>query len=300
MLATQWTKQGVAFARGSLCGNSDVTLLFAHGTGFCKEIFNPTIKRLGQGASAFAALDLPYHGESWRGRGDAGDWATNGPHAILDVVDALGADGGRRIVGVGHSMGAASLAMAELERPGTFCGLILAEPVVFPWWAMFAAHVLPSRLANATMKRRDGWADVAEARLAVKKRLGAKWTDEAVEAYVAGAMVRQDDGEGLRLRCLPLDEAPHYLNPGRWSTLSKLGCIRCPVLVTAGDLSDFPLRLRSTAYYKNIARGMPTATFHTVPGATHNIPMDDPVRFARDVDDFLAERVRPEANLPGR
>ncbi|TYZ67097.1 hypothetical protein PybrP1_008918, partial [[Pythium] brassicae (nom. inval.)] len=128
-----------------------VTLLFAHGGGFCKQIWDPIIHQLQDSpllhgkATEYLAFDFPFHGAnrdesvtpavvfdtptSPRMTHPGNAWLTWGPAAVLEQVQALRRmqDENKlprtKLIGVGHSMGAASLWNTEAQFPGTFDGL---------------------------------------------------------------------------------------------------------------------------------------------------------------------------------
>ena len=95
-------------------GASPETVLFAHATGFCKEVWLPIVDDVADACQIDAVLfDTRAHGSS--GRSDPPlDWWDLG-RDVLALTDPQGA-----VVGVGHSAGAASLVLAELMAPGTF------------------------------------------------------------------------------------------------------------------------------------------------------------------------------------
>ncbi|RLN94220.1 hypothetical protein BBJ28_00018698 [Nothophytophthora sp. Chile5] len=134
------------------------TLLFSHGLGFCKETWEPVIRRLKRSpmlqreVAAYVTYDQPFHGtnrdesvpaevyykdgnpNSPRVRHVMNDWVGVTSEAAYEQVQRLNAaaKGGPRgpLIGIGHSLGAAALWATEARHPGTFDGLILFEPVV--------------------------------------------------------------------------------------------------------------------------------------------------------------------------
>ena len=80
---------------------------------------------------------------------DIGEWDRLGADALA-VADALGL---QRAIGFGHSMGGTALLMAERERPGTFAGLVLFEPIAFPHDQSRSEG--PPALAALTRRRRS-------------------------------------------------------------------------------------------------------------------------------------------------
>lgn len=148
-------------------------VLFAHGAGFCKEIWAPIIRRLQQSALlsdvSFVSVDLPFHG-SKRDNSVAAQVDENGPHvthpannviamaseALLQEAQALAA-AGRPVVGVGHSMGAAALWKAEVANPGTFKALVLFEPIYGPPMRRGGPDRPYNFMADVTLKREWKW-----------------------------------------------------------------------------------------------------------------------------------------------
>lgn len=131
------------------------TLVFTHGTGLCKEIWDPIIRRLQVSPllqhvapSQFVTLCAPYHGtrrdDSVAAQVDRenptsprvvhpfNQWVTivaDDVYGHAQKLQRAKKDGKRApLIGIGHSMGAVALWKAEVAHPGTFDGLILFEP----------------------------------------------------------------------------------------------------------------------------------------------------------------------------
>lgn len=157
-----------------------VTLLFVHGAGFCRQVWEPLIRRLraspllgGDGVS-FVAIDLPYHGvnhddsvparvlyengsqERPRVSHPGNDWVSWSSAAVYKVALEL-----RRpesvVIGIGHSMGAAALWKAESAHPGTFHGLVLFEPIYGPPRGGDSRQL--DFMVDITLQRASEWCD---------------------------------------------------------------------------------------------------------------------------------------------
>src|SRR5699024_2088701 len=136
----------------------------AHATGFNALVWTPLAQALDD--VHVVAPDLRAHG----GSATAPDTDLSWSRFTDDVVTTLDAFGwarpaadGARPVGIGHSMGGAALLMAEQRHPGTFAGLWLYEPIIFPpsVRAMFGDRENP--LAAGALRRRPVFASREEA-----------------------------------------------------------------------------------------------------------------------------------------
>jgi pimeloyl-ACP methyl ester carboxylesterase len=163
-----------------------IVLLFCHGGSFHKEIWTPIVRRLQ--ASALlqrvpcdsVAIDWRYHGakstdvdaatlyyeggdkKAPRVEHPGRHWPEWAPPDLRKTIEELRREDKTlnrttRIVGIGHSMGAATLLNVEVHQPGTFSGLVLFEPP-------FAVGERPEVLSKAasvmvlnTMGRPEEW-----------------------------------------------------------------------------------------------------------------------------------------------
>src|SRR3954454_6043345 len=100
-------------------------ILFAHATGFHGRCWDAVIRRL-PGRRAIA-VELRGHGRSAK-PDPPYRWSDFGADVaeVARQLDLLGA------VGVGHSMGGHSMAIAAARRPEAFSSLLLVDPVIFP------------------------------------------------------------------------------------------------------------------------------------------------------------------------
>lgn len=216
---------GTRIAVYDVGGHGD-DVLFVHATGFCAGVWLPVMRRLP--GFRRAALDVRGHGRS--ATPEAGmDWHGTAED-VLAAVDRLGL---RDVVGVGHSMGGASLLLAELARPGTFRTMWLYEPIVFPPELRAAADG-PNPLAEGALRRRSRFdsAEAAYDNFASKPPFSAL-APEALAAYVEHGFEPQADGS-VQLRCRPETESETYRMGARHDAFDRLDRVGCPVVVARG------------------------------------------------------------------
>lgn len=243
--------------------------LLAHATGFCAAVWAPLIAELEPWRRV--AFDARAHGRSGGSGGDPG-WELHGTD-ILAVIDALGL---HRPIGVGHSMGAAALVLAETARPGTFSSMWLYEPIVFPPGAMPGES---NPLAEGALRRRKCFdsPQTAFANFASKPPLN-ELSDECLSAYVHAGFRMKKDGS-VELRCDPRDESACYRMGGEhhgWDGLTGIGC---PVTVASGaDLAPGPASAAPL-----IVERLPRGHLEDHPGMGHFGPLAHPVELARSI-----------------
>lgn len=240
-----------------------MTVYFAHATSFCGAVWRPVIAGL-EGVDShvwdFAGhghgpqLELPVH---WHRFGEQ----------VLDETTPGG-------IGVGHSMGAAALTMAQLADPDRFRFLLLIEPIVFPGPHQRQEHqlsVIASKRKRVFETREDAKENFAAA------PAFAGWVEDALDAYVECGLVGQ---VRVELACAPEVEADIYRSSNDHDTWERLGEIAIPVLILAGELSDTTppefIRLQAAQFQR--------AGVDIIPEAGHFLPMEKP--------DVVADRVR--------
>lgn len=262
---------GTPIATYDLGGPGD-DLLLVHATGFCAAVWAPLAAELGEHRRA--ALDVRGHGRS--GVPAAGMHWDGTAADVLATVDALGLE---RPFGVGHSMGGASLLLAEQARPGTFRGLWLFEPIVFPPQPQ-AARGTGNHLAEGARRRRASFDSprVAYDNFAAKAPLSSL-TPAALAAYVAHGFEQLPDGS-VRLRCRPEVEASTYEMGGVHHAYDHLGEVRCPVTVVRGtDQVPGP-----ASFAPAIADALPDGHLEDHPELGHFGPLEDPTAMAASVE----------------
>lgn len=271
---------GVEVAAYDLGGDGpDVVMV--HATGFCGAVWVPLATALGRGR--VVVLDVRGHGRSsvpasgmdWHGTADD----------VLAVVDHFDLD---RPVGVGHSMGGASLVLAEQSRPGTFAGLWAFEPIIFPPDLLAAGGDGANPLAEGARRRRDGFPSAAAAldNFAAKPPMSSLSPD-ALAAYVAHGFEEQPDGS-VRLRCRPEVEASTYEMGGRHDAFERLGDVGCPVVVVRGTAAFGG----PATFAPAVATALAAGVLEDHPDLGHFGPLESPASMAASVRSLL-DRVRP-------
>ena len=120
---------------------------------------------------------------------------------VLAAVDAIGSE---QVHAFGHSLGGASLLIAETVRPGMLRTAYLFEPIVL---TEAYTSERTNLMSDAARRRRDVFGSKAEAlwRYAGRAPLGLLRAD-ALAAYVEHGFEELPDGT-VRLKCRPESEA---------------------------------------------------------------------------------------------
>lgn len=242
-------------------GKTRLPLVLAHATGFCAGVWRPVRALLDDHDST--ALDFRGHGRSSSNRTVRSWW-----EMALDVLAVAPHAGPEAPIGVGHSMGGASLIMAELLEPGTFAGLVLIEPIVFPGPYRRDPH---HPLVSLALRRRERF----DSPVAVQDSYGAKppfasWHPDALAGYVEGGFV-EDDG-GVRLACPPRSEAEVFTAASAHAAWERLDEVNVPTAVLYGEETD----TYQPGHGEALAARMAQATARGIPGTGHFLPMERP------------------------
>lgn len=312
------TAGGVAYATGKLPGltpNWGPRLLLAHGAGFCKEMWAPTLDELTvrpalASATEWLTLDFSGHGSSVEQPPPPATWDQYHSDNVKEVLSELGwqalkSDG---VLAVGHSMGGAVLATIEMQSPGTFDHTVVIEPPMFPRWMAAIVSVLgktgTNALANAAAKRRSVWPSRQAVREHVAVRIGAGWDPRALRSWV-DAGFREEADSTIALRCAPATEARMLTCPGvsltelsrAYTERADKATLASPkkrfTLVTC-EMSTFtPMGIPGSGqlYYRHcVAPAFPGGAREIMlrDGATHLVPLEQPHTMATMIADHMA------------
>ncbi len=263
-------------------GGSGSPVLLSHATGFHAHCWEPMAE----------ILSAQHHvmGFDHRGYGDAEtvdpahiEWRQYGNDALAAARHLSALHGGQPIVGIGHSMGGASLLMASLIAPELFSALFVFEPIVFPPTPESDERP-PNPLAGGARKRRATFTgfDAALENFTAKPPM-ASFHPAAREAYVRHGFKPTANGE-VELKCLPEHEARTYETGGSHSTWDDLSKITSRVWVISGA----PAPYQPSSFAVKVAENIPGSTYVQYDEMGHFGPLEQPAHIASLVENTLA------------
>jgi pimeloyl-ACP methyl ester carboxylesterase len=251
-------------------GGTGSPVLLSHATGFHAHCWEPVAH----------ALNSHHHvvGLDHRGYGDAETvdpatmtWNQYGLDALAAARD-LYAEHNEPIIGIGHSMGGASLLMAAHSEPHLFKALFVFEPIVFPPPDPNAGERPSSPLPAGARKRRSRFPsfEAAIENYAAKPPMAA-FNAVAREAYVRHGFKPTPDGD-IELKCLPEHEARTYETTGVSGAWDSLPSITTPVWVLSGAIAPF----QPSAIAITVAERIPGSTYVRWDEVGHFGPLEKP------------------------
>ncbi|KAF8734669.1 hypothetical protein AX14_003179 [Amanita brunnescens Koide BX004] len=316
--------------RGRATGRG-LTLFFAHANGFPKEVWEPTIKHLL--ASSADIIDEVWTWEAVL-TGDAAlingealssvyDWIDNTRDTInfltyfipaytlpgkalpthLPRIPSAESDKRaiygirtRTIVGIGHSFGGCTNALAAIHNPNLFSSLILIDPVITkPRWPDDPPppRSYTGQLSLSALSRRDGWSSRSEA-LALFQRnpFFASWDPSVLRVYVECGLYRSLSQPAIRLKMPPIYEsvifdsertsAEVFAHMSRLDRRIKLRWI-VPGIDNPEEMGP-PGSIQQRVWLRPV-----NSTNVKIPNAGHLIPHEKPKELADDITNFLRE-----------
>ena len=272
---------GVTIAMHDFGGTGSPVLL-SHATGFHAHCWEPVAH----------SLNSQHHvvGLDHRGYGDAETvdpatmtWDQYGLDALA-AARHLYAQHNEPIVGIGHSMGGASLLMAAHGEPHLFKALFVFEPIVFPPPDPDAGERPESPLPAGARKRRSRFPtfEAAIENFAAKPPMAA-FNAVAREAYVRHGFKPTTDGD-IELKCLPEHEARTYETGGSSGAWNSLPSITTPVWVLSGAIAPF----QPSTFAITVAERIPASTYVRWDEIGHFGPLEKPELISQYVATVIA------------
>ncbi|KAI0634069.1 alpha/beta-hydrolase [Trametes polyzona] len=297
------------------CARDDpdaLTLVFAHATGYHKEHWEPTLEHLfallrtgGKGKIRDAwCIDAPNHGEAAKLNEKALQWGyvpvfpweeyARAVHLFLAGLGS-GVDvdfSQRKIVGLGHSMGASAIILSQTYQPPLpYVSVILVDPMLIPPPTDPSAPEPRNMLLEGAEKRRDIWPSRAEALAQFSSRPAWKaWDPRVLRLYVEHGLRElptaeyPEKTEGVTLTCARAQEAACFRDRlGRTKAYRFLPHLsaQIPVHFVWGELPHPILTEEVRQTVMSDATGGRCASDQRVRGAGHLIPQMQPEGLAR-------------------
>ncbi|MEE2700767.1 MAG: alpha/beta hydrolase [Chloroflexota bacterium] len=247
-------------------------IFFVHATGFHARCWDTIIHYLA-GYHAYS-VDLRGHGKSdkpeppyhWRLFGE--DVAT-----VVEEMDL------RNLIGVGHSMGGHSIALAAGLQPHRFAGLVLCDPSIMAP-DHYQKYREPSTTEHPVAKRRNEWSSAQEMYERFLNRSPFNtWRPEMLWDYCKHGLLPATNGEGFVLACPPRIEAAMYGSGDHGDIFQALKNITFPVHVlrakerTASDTAD---EFRASVTWPGLADHLVKGKDYSMPKLSHFVPQEVP------------------------
>jgi len=266
---------------GAKPGNHEAPLVFAHATGFHGRTFDAIVERFPE--RRVLSLDLRGHGRSEGGPVD--DWRTVSGDVIafLDQIRIRGA------IGVGHSMGAHTLAQCASERPDAFSKLVLFDPVILApeFYAEGTQWFTPDAPHPSIRRKRDFDSPEAMMERFAPRDPYTVFDPRVFEDYCRHGLIKRDDGT-YELACLPEMESSIYTSSrSNGAILEAVKTVTAPTLVVRAKqtaMNDF----KGSPTWPELAALFPNGTDMPRPDMTHFHPFEDPADAAQIIADFAA------------
>lgn len=264
-------------------GGHGPNMLMSHANGFHGLCWKPVAAHLARRFHCWA-LDHRGHGDTALPKNWKVAWAGYGADATAAAKAIAGDEG---IIGVGHSMGGATLLMAAVKEPDLFRGLLLYEPIVPPADLRMPAN-RPNVLAEGAARRKSSFKNFDDAIKNYSSKMPmSSFAPEALEAYVMGGFRKGDDGN-VHLKCEPALEAENFRNPAVPNLWKKLADLTIPVWVLSGHPEPF----QPSGWAEAVADQIPNGKHIEYSDLDHFGPFVDPARIARIIDTF-ADTLEP-------
>jgi pimeloyl-ACP methyl ester carboxylesterase len=265
-------------------GGEGPTVHLAHANGFPPGTYGPLAATL---TGDYHVVGLPAR-PLWPGSRpeSAPSW-----HPLADdLIQGLYELGSKNLIGVGHSLGGVCTMLAAIRQPELFHAVVLIDPVILPPAWLRVLQVMRrlglrqrQPLVQGALRRRRTWSSRQTCYDHYRgKPFFANWPDASLRAYVEAGTRPRRDGQ-VELVYPPEWEAHIFATTPAdvWRYVPQL---RTPALIVWGQHSD-TFRPQSQ---RRMARLLPQARFHVIPGAGHLLPMERPAETGAVIHEFLA------------
>ncbi|TGK34450.1 alpha/beta hydrolase [Leptospira gomenensis] len=239
------------------------TILLCHANGYSAYTYRFYIEELRK-THRVLALDFSGHGES-ESTLEFANW-----YFFRDQVLALiEFENLNDLVGIGHSLGGASLLLSSYAAPRRFKKVIAHDPVVLSFLKVTYSRIAHNPMAKVAIKRRREFKDLDTVRKIYKRTPSfSGWDQEIYEDYIKSCFRIDETGKAL-LRCAPEVEAKIF-DSVSYLSLYQYGKIETETHLTIPE----PYEVCSPKGAERIVRGNTESTLEIWPGTNHFFPFE--------------------------
>lgn len=259
---------------------SDQTMVMLHATGFHARCWDKVIAAL-PGNYHVIAVDTRGHGRSAK-PDSLSDWQQTAMSAAA-LIDGLDLE---NLVGVGHSMGGFSMALAAAKYPDRFARLVLVDPTITEQ-EMYREDMSPEDVDptdHPVSRRRNIWDSPQQFFDHMKDRSPySLWNPDVLMDYCQYGLLPAADGDHFELACPPRLEASVYMGFPCYNPYPQLSSVTMPVTILRAKFSprEGQMDFTNSPTWTELASVFPDARDVHLPDLTHFMPMQDPERIAR-------------------
>jgi pimeloyl-ACP methyl ester carboxylesterase len=261
---------------------------FAHANGFHPEAYQPFLKHFEKDCKVITSTFRPF----WGGQNPN---QLNSWHQFADdLIQYLDSQNFRGGIGMGHSLGGTTTAIAAMKRPDLFSKIVLLDPVIFEAPLFYLINLLPQSLrkkivpvAKISRKRKDQWGSKEEVYQSWRsKRIFKKIPDEVLKNLVDYAVVPNGNGQ-VKLAYSKEWETQVYITvPLIFSKIKKL---KTPMVVVRGADTD----VITPKVWSAWKAAQPQNEFINYPNAGHLVPFEYPAELAKKILPLLDSEANP-------
>lgn len=245
---------------------------FAHANGVPSKVYRKIFEQL---SSEFDIISVPLIGPDRR-YPIRNNWAELTEQVIDSIVRQAE---GRKVIGLGHSLGSVLTFMASYQRPELFEKVIMMDPPLIVGKASFAfqmAKIFKPKLidkitpAGLSAKRRDHWDSREQAHdLLLSKKFYQDFDHECYQDYIDHALTEDHLNGGVTLTISKHDEVEIFrTSPANWWLPMPKPPVSTELIV--GDQSPFLKQKFPQITKKKF--GIP----YTVTTGGHMFPLEHP------------------------
>ncbi|MCZ8240176.1 MAG: alpha/beta hydrolase [Leptospiraceae bacterium] len=242
-------------------------VLFAHANGYSAGCYRQYHQALSQKYRVLA-LDFAGHGKS------QSTLAFKTWFFFRDQILALlqsELKPGQKVIGIGHSLGGASMLLASQKSPELFAKVLAMDPVVLGWRITTLAKFLEGPLAQGARKRRRQFASLELVQRAFSKFPAfANWEPEFFQDYLNSCLRPTGNGKEVELCCDPKVEA-RIFSLASFRVMRKYHSIKSEVHVSIPEKYE----VCSPSLARLITKKNPNSSITVWKDASHFFPFEN-------------------------
>jgi pimeloyl-ACP methyl ester carboxylesterase len=257
------------------------TLIFAHANGYsagCYRYYHEHLKS----QYRILALDFSGHGKS-ESTLHFKNW-----FFFRDQILALAEKelpSGEKAIGIGHSLGGASILLSCQKSPQLWEKAIAMDPVILGWKITTLAKIFKNPMAEVAHKRRRNFHSIELVRRAFSKFPAfSNWDPEIWEDYLNSCLRSTGNGKEVELCCDPRVEGKIF-SLSSYRVLKKYSSIKSEVHIAIPEKYE----VCSPSLAKMLAKGNAKSSVSIWSGVTHFFPFENKDKTVHWLDSVLAK-----------